>query len=56
MKVNYIKKNKLSDGMFWEFSRDRENSESLTLNVNLLILNTHNVSANAKIGLSWLGS
>lgn len=38
MKVDFMKKNKLGGGTFWELSRDKKNNEILIFNVSLLVL------------------
>ena len=38
VKVNYIKNNKLDEDMFWKLSRDRNDSDSLIVNVSILII------------------
>jgi chitinase len=54
LKVDYIKKNKLDDGMFWELSEDRKKNDSLVVNVNFLIMIIVTVvNANQKLDLSW---
>lgn len=37
-KVKYIKNNKLDKNMFWELSENRNNSDSLIINISILIM------------------